>query len=401
MHRIAIVANFCRGLDGTNHSRFVYLAELLASSRRYDVELITSDFHHLTKSHIDPDNANRYNFKVKLCHEPGYISHKGLRRLYSHHIWGKNVLNYIKTIPRPDIIYCAVPSLTAAHELAIYCKKYSIKFVVDIQDLWPEAIFMLADNKFVRALALPMSKYIDTAYRNADAIVAVSETYVGRASSVNNKGAIKLAVYLGNDGERFSKARKYHTEKHDTFIIGYIGTLSYSYDIECVIDAINILNNQKKYGSVKFLIMGEGPLKSQFENKAERLKVNCEFTGMLPYEEMVGRLCQCDILVNPIVKGAAQSITNKVGDFALSGLPVINTQECKEYRDLITEYNCGINCAPGNAECVSDAIASLIVNKDLRYELGQNAMKLGLERFDRRTTYCHIVELLDVLASEP
>lgn len=400
MTRIVIVANFCRGLDGTNHSRFVYLSEMLASSGRFDVELITSDFHHLAKTHIDSDNASRYSFKIKLCHEPGYVSHKGLKRLYSHRKWGKNVIRYIKSGPKPDIIYCAIPSLTAAHDLAAYCKKQGSKFVVDIQDLWPEAIFMLADNRLIRALTLPMSKYIDEAYKNADAIIAVSETYVDRATSVNNKGARKLAVYLGNDGERFSSACNLHSKKDNIFTIGYIGTLSYSYDIGCVIDALNELNSTNKYGPVKFLIMGDGPLRNQFEDKAKLLNVDCEFTGMLTYEEMVGRLCKCDVLVNPIVKGSAATITNKVGDFALSGLPVVNTQECEEYRNLIKEYHCGINCNPGDSMGVAAAIASLIENKNLREEMGRNARRLGLERFDRRTSYSRIVELLTSISSE-
>lgn len=48
-------------------------------------------------------------------------------------------------------------------------------------------------------------------------------------------------------------------------------------------------------------------------------EIYAEFTGRLSYEKMVGLLCSCDIVVNPINKGAAQSITNKVGDYALSG----------------------------------------------------------------------------------
>ena len=40
----------------------------------------------------------------------------------------------------------------------------------------------------------------------------------------------------------------------------------------------------------------------------------------MSYEDMVQTLVQCDIAVNPIIKGAAQSIINKVGDYAAAGL---------------------------------------------------------------------------------
>ena len=80
------------------------------------------------------------------------------------------------------------------------------------------------------------------------------------------------------------------------------------------------------------------------KNYADQKKVLASFMGRKSYEEMVGIMCSCDLVVNPIVKGAAQSITNKVGDYALSGLAVINTQENPEYRELIEQYGCGINC---------------------------------------------------------
>ena len=74
---------------------------------------------------------------------------------------------------------------------------------------------------------------------------------------------------------------------------------------------------------------------------------------------MVGLMCSWDMVINPIMHDAAQSITNKVGDYALSGLPVINTQECPEYRELVETYQCGINCRCGDAEDVAKAVEAL------------------------------------------
>ena len=81
--------------------------------------------------------------------------------------------------------------------------------------------------------------------------------------------------------------------------------------------------------------MGNGPLQEVFEAYGKEKEVNCDFTGRLSYGEMVGKLCSCDIAVNPIRAGSAGSIINKVGDYAASGLPVINTQESVEYRKLV------------------------------------------------------------------
>ena len=112
---------------------------------------------------------------------------------------------------------------------------------------------------------------------------------------------------------------------------------------------------------------------------------------------MVGKMCSCDVVMNCINPGAAQSITNKVGDYALSGLPVINTQENLEYRKLVEECQCGINCECGNAEQVADAIEKLALDSALRAKMGDNAARLGREKFDRRYTYPQIVDALEQL----
>ena len=141
--------------------------------------------------------------------------------------------------------------------------------------------------------------------------------------------------------------------------------------------------------------MGGGPLKDKFENISSELEVDCEFTGNLPYEQMVGIMCSCDMLANPIVHGAQQSITNKIGDYALSGLPVINTQENAEYRRLVEKYNVGINCRCENEEDVFEALKKLASDELLRKEMGHNMRKFGLEFFDRQNSYMNIVNLIE------
>jgi glycosyltransferase involved in cell wall biosynthesis len=101
--------------------------------------------------------------------------------------------------------------------------------------------------------------------------------------------------------------------------------------------------------------------------------------------------------INPIVKGSAASIINKVGDYALSGLPVINTQESPEYRTLIQNYQCGINCECGNAQQVAEAIVKLASDKELRIKMGEGSRRLAKEKFDRRNTYLKIIEALESL----
>lgn len=397
--RIIIVSNFSGALEGARaKGRFMYLGEMLCE-RGHDVELIASDFSHARKKHHTPVsiNLNAYKTKITLLHEPGYPDNISVKRLWSHYVWGRNVERYLKGIEKPDMIYCAVPSLTAGVHAAKYCSKNNIKFMIDVQDLWPEAFQMAIKNKLLQKVFLPIEWYVNKIYGTADAVIAVSETYANRALTVNKKDAKGLSVFLGNDGALFDEARNSQVIEKSSGILQlcYIGTLGYSYDLKCAIDAVALYNKEKGLPHLQFVVLGSGPLQGEFEKYAKQKQVDALFWGRVPYQEMVARMCVCDIVINPIVKGAPQSITNKVGDYALSGLPVVSTQENEEYRRLVDKYQCGINCECGNAEEVANAIAMLAKDVDLRKTMGENARRLGLERFDRRYTYKAIVELIE------
>lgn len=389
---IYIVANF----TNSETSRFFELARLFAS-RGHDVTVITSDFSHGSKN-LKKEKPQYDNFKTVYIHEPGYKGNVCPQRLYSHYVWGKNVAEYLKKAEKPDVVYCAIPSLTVAVEAGKYCKRNGVKFVVDVQDLWPEAFSMVFKNKLFKLAFKPMEWYVNKAYAMADLAIGVSETYVNRVLSVNKKTKSGVAVFLGNDGQLFDEsASKYKKEYNDGITrLCYIGSLSQSYDIKMVVDALARVS-QRTDLKVRFVVVGDGVYKDDFEKYANKKGIDSVFTGRKNYPEMVGELCSCDIVINPIRKGSAASIINKVGDYALSGLPVINTQECPEYRQLIDDYGCGINCECGNAEDVAAAIVKLAQSPELRKEMGEAARRLGKDKFDRRYSYARIVEAVEKL----
>ena len=394
---ILIIAHFTQVPGEVGNGRFQYIADKIDKNNA-TVEVITTSFSHKTKKKrvVTSEQIKSINYKLTMIYEPGYKKNVSLRRFYSHYIMGKNLNRYLRNRKKPDVIYCAVPSLDVAHVAAKYAKKNNIRFIIDIQDLWPEAFKMIFNTSIISNIIFwPMKCKADYIYRAADEIVAVSKTYVDRALDVNLNCNKAYDVFLGTELSYFDKMleqNKVVREKSNEIWIGYIGTLGHSYDLISVIDAIKLLKN-KGYITIRFIVMGDGPLKSKFENYAKKQGINTEFMGRLDYGKMVGTLVACDIAVNPIKKGSAGSVINKVGDYAAAGLPVINTQECKEYRNLLEEYNAGYNCVNGDIEDIADKIIRLC-NKDEREKLGFNSRKMAKELFDREPTHKRIFELI-------
>lgn len=392
---VLMIAHFCSDFEGNGNNRFNYIADLL-SLHGYDVELVTTDFSHSRKKRRS-EIENYLNFRVTMCHEPIYIKNVSLKRFYSHYVMGRNLKKYLETRNKPDVIYCAVPSLDVAKMAAEYAEKNNIRFIIDVQDLWPEAFKMVFNVPFISdILFYPMLKQADYIYKAADEIIAVSQTYTERALRVNSKSGKGHSIFLGTELATFDKLAKENKIKdkpEDEIWLAYVGTLGHSYDLTCTIDAIKILQ-EKGINNIKFVVMGDGPLKSKFENYAKNKGVYAEFTGRLDYGKMVGMLTACDIAVNPITRGAAQSIINKHGDYAAAGLPVLNTQECLEYRNLITEYNAGFNCENGNSVDLADKLLKLCKNESLRIIMGKNSRKLAEEKFDRSVTYQEVLSII-------
>jgi glycosyltransferase involved in cell wall biosynthesis len=393
---ILIIAHFCSDFDGNGNNRFNYLADLF-SNNGYDVELITTDFSHTMKNRRIK-NELILPYKVTMLHEPGYKKNISLQRAYSHFILGINLEKYLKKRKKPDVIYCAVPSLDVARKAAKHAKKHNIRFMIDIQDLWPEAFEMVFHFPVISKLIFcPMRLQANYIYRQADEIIAVSQTYVDTALRVNNKCKTGYSIFLGTELDYFDRlVKKYKVigkPKTDIWV-AYIGTLGHSYDLTCVIDAFKIIKN-KGAKNVKFIVMGDGPLKTKFEDYSKELGVNIEFTGRLDYGKMVGLLVNCDIAVNPISHGAAQSIINKHADYAAAGLPVINTQESFEYRDLVNQYTMGLNCENNNAMKLAEDILYLSKEEQIRNVMGQNSRRLAEDKFDRKKSYKKILELLE------
>ena len=395
MKDIIIIAQFVEENFEKSNSRFKDIINMLIKERA-NVELITSNFSHENKGY---KNLKLYgknnNFKMTFLKEPAYKKNVCVKRLYSHIMLGNELEKYLRRRKLPDVVYCAVPSLSLAKSAAKYCKKNNVKFIIDVQDLWPEAFKLVFNVPIISNLMYyPMIKKADYIYSNADEIIAVSETYKNRALEVNKKCKEGLSVYLGTDLGYFDSLinkNKNNSINNANIKVVYIGTLGHSYNIKIIIDAIAILY-KRGIKDIEFLIIGDGPLKSEFEMYSKKKKVKCIFTGRLEYSRMVKKLVECDIAVNPITSGAAQSIINKVGDYAAAGLPVINTQECKEYRNLVEKYDVGINCNEDNIESIVDAIYTMYNDKKLRILQGKNNRYLAEILFDRKKTYYNIVK---------
>jgi len=397
MKNILILAPFTILKSEKGFNRFEYLAGIL-SSKGHDVTLVTSNFSHIEKKfrNIEEDSDN-LSYRLIFFEELGYKNNVSVSRIVSHYYFQKKLKKWLNQLSKlPDIIYVAYPMMGSAYTAGKFAREKNIPFIMDIQDIWPESInnvFKLP-SFLLNTILFPITIYANKIYSMADYLIAVSDTYLERASSANNILKNKMCVYIGTDLKYFDEIKGHVTKASDEFWATYIGTLSYSYDIPTLIKAAWIIKNEG-YTNIKIKIFGSGPLELEYKRLNNKMGSPVEFVGHYNYNELIPLLNSSDVALNAITSHSTQSITNKIGDYVAAGLPIINSSSNKEFRKILNEYKIGVNYNAGDSMGLAKELIEFYNNPNLCQEYGKNARKLAEEKFDRRITYTSIVKLIE------
>lgn len=396
MKRIAIINQFGTVPGESGYSRTHSICNSLVDGG-FDVDLITSSFNHWSKTfkNMDLYKPDMWKYRTIVLNSTAYGKNISYQRLKSHRNFAKALKQYLDG-QNYDMIITIIPALEAGKISAEYCNMHSIPFLIDLNDLWPEAFKMVIKNKFLyNTLTYPIKKQSDKVYMSVDGVIGTSETYTNRPFKVNKKGARKLTVYVGTDMDVFDKGAEGYISNiekpENEFWVTYAGSLGTSYDIHTLMKAGGILA-KKGYDKIRIYILGDGPLRQAFEQTGIDSGCNACYLGYTKYPQMAAYLKKSDVLVNSFVRSAPQSIVNKVGDYLSAGKPMINTCSDAEMRQLVDRHKFGENVIAEDEEKLADLIEKLYNNKELCKVYSQNARKTAEVYFDRKTSYQEIVK---------
>ncbi|EGV37385.1 glycosyltransferase [Neisseria weaveri] len=388
---ITIVAPYCSLPSEPHFNRFWYLAERLAES--HNVLLITSNFKHYDKSFRRPEDAeaaSKGRLKVKLLRETGYTKNVSLDRLKSHHAFVQDLKQWLEscTPGGQDVVFSAYPLIATNIVLGEYKQRLGYKLIIDVQDVWPESFStVIPFLKNIPHRLMPFSGKADKAYAGADGLVAVSRSYLKRAREANPSAPGEV-VYIGADFDKMEQAEaKIFPDQKIRFF--YLGTLSFSYDMETVCKGIKQLNETG--ADVELHIMGGGPDLKNLEQYADQ---SIKFYGYIPYTEMMSVAKGCDIAINPIHAHSAASITNKLSDYMALQKPILNSQvhpEVEEVLNLVPH----VNYQSGNVGSFVQAARQIMQQRHNPIQTDEI-----LQRFKRDISYRKIINLIERLHHE-
>ena len=302
--------------EGFRRQRYWMMAEAFAAEG-HEVLYWTGDFNHGTKARRKCGEYPSKGIEVKILPVDAYGRNVCIRRLISHIRFAGRLAKAMKGAFSPDLVVAATPPLSVALAAMKAARRHGAKFVVDIQDLWPETFVRILPRvlrPFSKVIFLPMFRAAWRLYREADGVSGVSRRY--RAASgredfflsyhgIVPDGTSALRRSAGSGGRR----------------LVYIGNLGHGYDLETVIQAVAL------DGSLTLDVAGRGPKEKALADLVSRLGLagRVKMHGYLPEGALRELIESCDVGVIPMRDDSYVGIPYKFCDYLRAGLKIISS----------------------------------------------------------------------------
>jgi glycosyltransferase involved in cell wall biosynthesis len=170
-----------------------------------------------------------------------------------------------------------------------------------------------------------------------------------------------------------SKSKKISNKKEINKVILFVGHLIEAKGLRYLLESIHYLVNDG-LTNVKCILIGEGVLKNELVETAERLKLSSrvDFIGLLSHDKVLDKMKTCDLLVLPSLH---ESFGVVLIEAMACGKPVVATR-CGGPEEIITKET-GVLVPPKNSAALAKGIKFAFQNLD-KYD-NNNISKLALK----------------------
>ena len=314
----------------------------------------TSDFSHAHKAPRKLDGidemADACGFRMKFVPTKPYPTNICLRRILSHRAFARTWRRLAEAeSERPDVVIASLPPLSSCAAALEFCRRAGARFIVDVQDAWPETFYRVAPAW----MFVPFRATARRIYRSADAVTAVAARYIELAKSYGATAPSHLC-HLGISlcevkGESFPISA--FALAPSPFTLIYLGAMGASYDLETVIGAV------KEMEDVELDIAGSGPKEQSLRARAADCS-RIRFYGYLAENDLQILLSKADAGVIPMFPDSCVGVPNKLADYAAAGLRVVNSLP-GETADIVARFSAGTFYEAGSVESFKAAVRDL------------------------------------------
>ncbi len=303
-----------------------------------------------------------------------------------------------------DVIFISsTPPIQGA--MAAMVKKFNKKPIVyNLQDIFPDSLVGTGLAK-KGSLLWKIGRVIeDFTYRNADKIVVISEDF---KRNIMAKGVPEKkieVIYNWVDEQAVVPVRKEDNPLYnelgiaqDKFTIVYAGNLGNAQNVDIILDAAKLMQNNV---GIQFVLFGTGGREDDYKKRIHEENLhNVQLFPLQSYERVsyvygLGDVC----VVSCKVGLGGSAMPSKTWSIMSSGRAILANFDEGELKDIIEKEQCGIFTKAGDTKGVTQAILSLYADKEHCVQLGRNGREFIMKNLTKAAGTGKYVEVIKSFA---
>jgi glycosyltransferase involved in cell wall biosynthesis len=310
---------------------------------------------------------------------------RGASQLISPYVYFKKIRRYLQKI---DIVIVYSPPLTLTIVGKMVKKKYNAKFILNLQDIFPQnAIDLGIMNN--RTLIKLFEKIEKRAYLNADQIIVHSEgnkklITVKRNIKNNKVAVIPNWIDLSSYANAKKTGRFRETYGLDNkFVFLFAGIIGPSQGLDLI---ITLASNLREIPEICFLLVGDGSEKEKLIKETNKKQLtNMHFKPVVSkkdYPELVkdvdvGLVCLSSKNKTPVVPG-------KILGYMAASIPIIAfLNKESDGHKLIRDAKCGYTAVSDNEDVILKTILRIYQERESLSQYGKNGLTYAMAHFEK------------------
>jgi glycosyltransferase involved in cell wall biosynthesis len=331
--------------------------------------------------------------RVKVVRLPSFAAPESrfLPRMWESFSFGREVKKYLANEEvKPDVLYVNSWPLFAQAIIARFTKKSAVPMVIQIMDIYPEALTSKLPAFLRSVIHAPLKKLDAWIVRSASTVVVISEN-MRRTYTESRRIPVEFVVTIPtwqdetvfeNIPPRTECCSRYGIPQHP-FTFLFLGNIGPVAGVDFLIRAFNEAN----IPNAQLLIVGDGAAKSDCVKLVKLLNlsrvhfISDSDVANVPILQRMAHVCML-----PMKRGAGMSsIPSKLSSYLFSAKPVIATVDSNsDTASFVRQAECGW---VGEAEDLNWLANKMKEVAQLSMEqlesVGQQGKRFGLMHFSK------------------
>jgi glycosyltransferase involved in cell wall biosynthesis len=357
---------------------FSLAAEL--KQRGHDLTLIASSFDHVRRKETRLSAGETWRIETiegvrfLWLRTPPYESNSARRvwnmLVFAWHVWRRRG---VRELAPPDVVVGSSPHLFGAFGAWRLARSLGVPFVLEIRDLWPEALVQWSDVRAGHPVVRVLARIERTLYRNATRIITLwrhSPAYIAaRGGHPDNIVWISNGVSLNA-----ILPQPPRDDSSGALTLMYLGAHSLTNPLHTVLEAAALLQAEGYGEKVRFRLLGDGPNKPDLIQSAQKAGLDgmVRFEAPVPKQSINDVMTGADAFLLPLHHGELYRwgmSPNKLFDYMAAARPIVIAVDVPS--NPVAEAAAGLSVPAENATAMADAIKALLaLSPEERWEMG-------------------------------